>query len=103
MENNQGAEIGGVLRSPTLEEERERLLPLIKQFRQDVDELIQRTERSQSANTEASGKEIIAHDFQVNKALHEVRINLIQAKMWGGKMLEYLGNPFPAELADKAK
>jgi len=93
----------GVLRAPTLEEERERLLPLIKQFRQDVDELIQRTERSNTANTEKSGKEIITHNFQVNKALDEVRTNLIQAKMWGGKMLEYLGNPFPAELADKAK
>lgn len=25
-----------------------------------------------------------------------------EAKMWLGKMLEALGNPFPAELADKA-
>ena len=29
-------------------------------------------------------------------------IALIEAKMWYGKMLEGLGNPFPAELADKA-
>lgn len=28
--------------------------------------------------------------------------NLIEAKMWAGKMLEALGTPFPAELADKA-
>ena len=28
--------------------------------------------------------------------------SLIEAKMWYGKMLEALGNPFPAELADKA-
>lgn len=26
-----------------------------------------------------------------------------EAKMWLGKMLEGIGNPFPAELADKSK
>lgn len=28
---------------------------------------------------------------------------LTEAKMWYGKMLEGLGTPFPAELADRAK
>lgn len=32
----------------------------------------------------------------------QVILRLIEAKMWCGKMLEALGNPFPAELADKA-
>jgi hypothetical protein len=32
-----------------------------------------------------------------------VRAKLIEAKMWAGKMLEALDNPFPPELADKAE
>ena len=31
-----------------------------------------------------------------------VRTKLQEAKMWAGKILEVLGNPFPAELADKS-
>jgi hypothetical protein len=31
-----------------------------------------------------------------------VRTKLQEAKMWAGKVLEAVGNPFPAELADKA-
>lgn len=38
------------------------------------------------------------YDWAEAQVIH----NLIQAKMWAGKMLEGLGNPFPAELADKA-
>jgi hypothetical protein len=33
----------------------------------------------------------------------EALSSLIAAKMWLGKMLEGIGNPFLAELADKAK
>jgi len=31
------------------------------------------------------------------------RTKLQEAKMWAGKVLEAVGNPFPAELADKAE
>ena len=91
-----------ISRAPSLDEERERLLPKIKQFRQDVDALINRTEFPKP-NEESSGKEIVPNDYRTLIALNEVRVNLIQAKMWAGKMLEYLGNPFPPELADKAR
>jgi hypothetical protein len=39
---------------------------------------------------------------QFSESYAEVRINLTNATMWAGKTLEALGNPFPAELADKA-
>jgi hypothetical protein len=39
---------------------------------------------------------------QFSESYAEVRINLTNATMWAGKTLEGLGNPFPAELADKA-
>ena len=88
-----------VLRAPTREEELEKFLPAIKQFRKDVDELIQRTQRP----NETGDKSISVNDFKTKtEALDEVRVNLIQAKMWAGKMLEYLGSPFPKELADKS-
>lgn len=42
----------GAYRAPTLEEERERFVPRIKQFRKDVDELIQRVSRIPAAYSE---------------------------------------------------
>jgi hypothetical protein len=93
--------IGTAMRSPTLEEERERLLPEIKKLRQDIDALIQRV-ADRPSHQERTGKELIVHDFRTRDVQREVARKLIEAKMWAGKMLEYLGNPFPPELADKS-
>jgi hypothetical protein len=45
---------------------------------------------------------ILIHAYGAHEARDQVRIHLINAKMWAGKILEALGNPFPPELADKA-
>ncbi len=91
---------GSVSRSPTIDEERERLVPIIKKFRQDVDALIQ-----QVPFTVQQPSGIVTRIFNpmISEAQSQVRVNLTNAKMWAGKMLEGLGNPLPAELADKAK
>lgn len=88
-----------VARSPSLEEERTRLVPIIKEFRQQIDALIQRVPRSYN---DAPENAITVHAFAAHEPRDQVRIHLTDAKMWAGKMLEALGNPFPAELADKA-
>lgn len=88
-----------VARAPSLDEERERLVPIIKEFRQQIDALIQRVS---NAHNDASANAIIINAFAAQEPRAQVRIHLIDAKMWAGKILEALGNPFPAELADKA-
>jgi hypothetical protein len=92
----------GVMRSPTPEEEREIFVPRIKQFRKEVDGLIRRASR-RNYNDESDGKEIVPNAFETQEAVTQVRIHLTSAKMWAGKILESLGNPFPADLADKAE
>jgi len=89
---------GSVSRGPTLEEERERMVPVIKEFRKEVDALIQQAKIDHTAP-------LHPHIFnqELEEAHRQVRISLTNAKMWAGKMLEALGNPFPPELADKAK
>ena len=89
----------GAMRPPTLEEERERLVPIIKEFRQQIDALIQRVPQSY---TEAPQDAIFINAFAAREPRDQVRIHLTSAKMWAGKILEALGNPFPAELADRA-
>lgn len=96
MDNNLA---GRVFRSPSLEEERDRYVPIIKEFRQQIDALIQRVPKSYM---NAPKDAILINAFSVHEARDQVRIHLTNAKMWAGKMLEALGNPFPAELADKA-
>jgi len=89
-----------IFRAPTKAEERERLVPVIKEFRQSIDALIQRVPRSyQNAVSGA----ICPHAFEASEPQANVRFHLISAKMWAGKILEALDNPFPEELADKAK
>lgn len=90
----------GVSQGPTLEQERERLVPVIKEFRQQIDALIQRVPANYSNAPESA---IVVNAFVVIEPRDQVRIHLTSAKMWAGKMLEALGNPFPVELADKAK
>lgn len=91
-------ELGLVARQNTKEEERERLLPTIKQFRKDIDALIQKV-TSDYTKPPVVGSLVGGY---TNFEITQVRIKLIEAKMWAGKMLEALDNPFPAELADKA-
>lgn len=67
----------------------------IKALRVEVDALVQKIETGGM------------HDAQVTTDLYDLasyqaRVSLISAKMWLGKMLEGLNNPFPPELADKA-
>ncbi|MGF6428240.1 hypothetical protein ABIE91_003460 [Bradyrhizobium elkanii] len=42
-------------------------------------------------------------DISCAREIALVRTKLQEAKMWAGKILEVLGSPFPAELADKAE
>jgi len=68
----------------------------IKAFRKEIDANIQKAE----AMLAVYPKEILHISCAREIAL--VRTKLQEAKMWAGKILEVLGNPFPAELADKA-
>jgi hypothetical protein len=61
--------------------------------------LIQRVPRSYLG---APKDAIIISAFAAGEPRDQVRIHLTDAKMWAGKILEALGNAFPAELADKA-
>lgn len=100
METQPQGQSFGVGRAPTLEEERVKWVPIIKEFRQEIDVLIQRV--PQSYYDAAPENALLISSHQTREARDQVRIHLIDAKMWAGKMLEGLGNPFPAELADKA-
>ena len=102
MPDKELGSVGSVSRGPTVEEERERLVPLIKTFRQEIDALIQRVPPHFSTSQKS---ELMFRGYGAPLAIEayvQVRIHLTNAKMWAGKMLEGLGNPFPPELADKA-
>lgn len=72
----------------------------IKELRVAVDTLIQEVQNEQ----EQGHEDVSIENWELrNMASHQALIHLIDAKMWLGKMLEGAGNPFPAELADKAK
>jgi hypothetical protein len=90
---------GSISAPNSKDQERERLVPLIKQFRKDVDALIQRATRPEPQQETVSGNIRGAYGHFETE---QVRTKLIEAKMWAGKILEALGNPFPVELADKA-
>lgn len=74
-------------------------MPLIKDFRKEIDALIQKVPHGFHGSMRAGFYGEGSHQFSESYA--EVRINLTNAKMWAGKMLEALGNPFPPELVDK--
>jgi hypothetical protein len=63
---------------------------IIKQFRKDIDAQIQRAEQ------------LWVPDTVYHRQMGIVKTRLEEAKMWAGKVLEVVGNPLPAELADKA-
>ena len=65
----------------------------IKAFRTEIDALIQKIRKTS----------IKLEDYHLGHMSQElVEVHLIEAKMWLGKCLEAMGNPFPSELADKA-
>lgn len=64
----------------------------IKDFRKSIDALIQRSELYLDA----------PFKMKATREMSLVRTKLQEAKMWAGKILEVAGNPFPADLADKA-
>lgn len=68
----------------------------VKQFRKEIDANIQKAEEMLSSYP------VELQHISCARELSLVRTKLQEAKMWAGKILEVLGNPFPAELADKA-
>lgn len=95
----------GVSSAPTIDQERERLLPIIKDFRKSVDALIQQVPHPHAKALNADVVKLTTYSYnpEFTQAYEQVQIHLTDAKMWAGKLLEHLGNPFPAELADKAQ
>ena len=77
--------------SPISKEEFSDFVADVKDFRVQMDAAVQRAE-TWLAKPQRYGQREMAL----------VRTKLQEAKMWAGKILEAAGNPFPAELADKA-
>ncbi len=68
----------------------------VKQFRKEIDANIQKAEDMLARFPKEYQQVSTAREIAL------VRTKLQEAKMWAGKILEVLGNPFPPELADKA-
>lgn len=84
------------------EVEQARLMPLIKEFRREIDGLIQKVSR-RDFSQEATQNQGVLLGAYGHYETEQVRTKLTEAKMWAGKILEALGSPFPKELADKAQ
>jgi hypothetical protein len=79
----------------TAEEAQALFVESVMTFRKEIDANIQKAESfmgNASPNGQNCGREMAL-----------VRTKLQEAKMWAGKVLEAVGNPFPPELADKAE
>lgn len=72
----------------------------IKALRVQADALIQAITDIQAGTEDAQDGH---NGYLYNTAFGSAYRAATEAKMWLGKMLEGKGNPFPAELADKAK
>ena len=71
----------------------------LKAKRVEIDALIQFIKNEQ----ENGHEDVSMQDFELHSiSSYQTLVHLINAKMWIGKMLEALGNPFPAEFADKS-
>jgi hypothetical protein len=73
----------------------------IKALRKQVDALIQ----AMGADGTHDAADVFQPTADMNlyaTADYQARIKLTEAKIWLSKMLEGIGNPFPADLADKA-
>lgn len=73
----------------------------IKALRVQADALLQAIQAEGTHSAEevftANGQQDLYHT-----GAYQAELAAMLAKMWCGKMLEGLGNPFPAELADKS-
>ena len=69
----------------------------VKEFRKEIDANIQKAEAMLAMYPDKF------QNISCGREISLVRTKLQEAKMWAGKILEVLGSPFPAELADKAK
>ncbi len=69
----------------------------VKEFRREIDANINKAEEMLSKYPSE------LRDISCAREIALVRTKLQEAKMWAGKILEVLGSPFPAELADKAE
>lgn len=73
----------------------------VKALRVQADALIQEIENAlTNKNTPEASTDF--NYYLYSMASYQAQRAAMEAKMWLGKMLEGLGNPFPAELADKA-
>lgn len=70
----------------------------IKALRVQADAVIQAITK---ANGTVDAPETLDHELY-GMAQYQALRAATETKMWLGKMLEGIGNPFPAELADKA-
>lgn len=77
-------------------ESAEAFMQSVKQFRKEIDANIQKAEGM------LRGYPAELQHISCARELSLVRTKLQEAKMWAGKILEVMGSPFPAELADKA-
>ena len=77
------------MRSPTKEEELERMKQPLHDFRKEIDALIQKSDGYMKGHT-------------YFREMRIVMIKLQEAKMWTGKCLEALGSELPKEFQDKA-
>lgn len=77
------------------QEELDSYVSRIKDFRKEIDANIQTAEAMLSEYPQKS------QHISCGREIALVRTKLQEAKMWAGKILEVLGTPFPAELADK--
>jgi|GEM_PF-2771534 len=76
-------------------------MPLVKDFRREIDGLIQVSRPKALQESTPNTGALCGHHAYYER--EQVRTKLIEAKMWAGKILEALGSPFPKELADRAE
>lgn len=79
----------------TAEQAQELFVASVKNFRKEIDALVQTSEKFLQEPAPARNS--------YGREMSLVRTKLQEAKMWAGKVLEAVGNPFPPELADKAE
>lgn len=80
----------------------EDVIKTVKDFRKEIDALIQKSEDILCIGGNETTQ--VWNEIKTNagREVALVRTKLQEAKMWAGKILEVMGNPFPPELADKA-
>ena len=74
----------------------------IKDFRKEIDGQIEEAEYLLGIVKHPTEDDMVVQELSLTstRELKKVREKLQEAKMWAGKVLETIGNPFPEELAD---